>query len=192
MQRSQIRRSTPFRVVIHYHRKQAGSISTPYKQRRCPQLNDFSGVSMIDTKSIITSLLNDPDSGRYVIPGDPVAWMRAGVHNRRFYDQQRHEKFARGLHMTAQRKNRPTHLKALRLIIMFYMPMPRSWKSAKRELMNGKHVTTVPDNTNLAKFLEDVAVEVTLLRDDCLIASHLFDKIYDTNPRTEFILQEIE
>jgi Holliday junction resolvase RusA-like endonuclease len=147
---------------------------------------------MINTVSMITSLINDSSLNKYILPGSPMAWKRAGLCKSRFYDQQTHVKMAKGCEMNLQRNGAPTLMKPIRLIAMFYMPMPNSWSPKKRDLMRGKHCPTTPDNTNMMKLIEDIAVEVQIMRDDALIASHFYDKIYDDNPRTEFILQEIE
>lgn len=130
-------------------------------------------------------------SFRYLLKGDPTPWMRAGVSGARFYDQQRHIKLSTGFQLRDQHEARPAHLKALRLVAVFYMPMAQSWSSKKRDLMRGQYHFYTPDTSNLIKFIEDVSVEVGILRDDCLIASQIIDKIYDDNPRTEFIFQEL-
>jgi Holliday junction resolvase RusA-like endonuclease len=58
-------------------------------------------------------------------------------------------------------------------------------------LMRGRLHVSKPDLSNLLKFMEDLAVDIRILKDDCLIAETTCRKVYDDNPRTEFIFQEI-
>lgn len=169
----------------------AGDPNKPYWRQGCPQLNYFSGAYMIDTISIITSILNDPRSKKYVLQGDPTPWMRAGSQGRHFYDRQKQLKLCRGIELNAQNKDRPKITRAVRLVVMFYMPMAKSWKATKRDEMRGTWHVFTPDSSNLTKFIEDLSVDIALMHDDCLIASTLADKIYDDVPRTEFVLQEL-
>ena len=50
-----------------------------------------------------------------------------------------------------------------------------------------------PDLSNLIKLLEDAIVDTkVVLTDDRIISKIIAKKVYDDNPRTEFILRELE
>ena len=142
---------------------------------------------MIDTNEAKTY----PIFYKYTIEGDPIPWMRPRVKDRRFFDGQAQLKLIKGINLKNQLAERQPHISGLILTVIFYMPMPSSWSDKKRQQMVGKHHISRPDISNMIKFMEDLAVDVRILKDDCLIAEVVGRKIYDTNPRTEFIFQEI-
>ena len=128
---------------------------------------------------------------KYTISGDPIPWMRPRVKGRNFYDGQAQLKLIKGIDLRNQLGERDPYSTGLILIVIFYMPMPASWSARKRQEMSGKPHISRPDFSNMLKFMEDLAVDVRILRDDCLIAEVNGRKVYDENPRTEFIFQEI-
>lgn len=127
----------------------------------------------------------------YTLAGQPTPWMRAGKCGKRHYDQQKHTKMAKGIELMAQHGQLPTFTKPLRLVVVFYFPMPATMSEPKKALLRGTHHSNKPDGDNLEKFLLDLAKDCRIIRDDCIIASVIKDKLYSDNPRTEFVLMEL-
>lgn len=127
----------------------------------------------------------------YTLAGQPTPWMRAGKCGKRHYDQQKHTKLVKGIELMAQHGALPTFTKALRLIVVFYFPMPEKMSDKKKGTVRGTHHSNKPDADNLEKFLLDLAKDCRIIKDDCIIASVVKDKIYCDNPRTEFVLMEL-
>ncbi len=126
---------------------------------------------------------------KYVIPGNPIPWKRAGHANGTFYDQQKHQKLGTGLYISNQHGDRRPFEGPLCLTIVFYFPMPKSWRHKIDEMSATPHFIK-PDCDNAVKYVTDVATAITY-HDDCLISETHSYKAYDANPRTEFTLSEI-
>lgn len=126
---------------------------------------------------------------RYVIPGVPVAWKRpAGKVVR--YDSQRDLKLIWGIHLRNQHTG-PMFTGPIHLEVLFAMPIPQTYKEAKRQATHGKPYFRVPDTSNLLKLLEDAAESIAY-HNDCIIAKVTAEKKYDLNPRIEFTLTELK
>lgn len=126
---------------------------------------------------------------KYVIPGPPIPWKRAGHANGTFYDTQKHQKLQTGLYLSNQHALRSPFEGPLELTIVFYFPMPKSWRNKTKEMECTPHFIKA-DNDNLQKYVQDVASGI-LYHDDCLIAETHSYKTYSEVPRTEFTLSEI-
>ena len=74
----------------------------------------------------------------------------------------------------------------------FVMPIPKSFSKKKREdAISGKlKCTTKPDIDNLAKIID--GLNKIAWEDDSQIVSATFEKVYGEEPRTEFVIEEIE
>lgn len=119
---------------------------------------------------------------RYIIPGNPVALQRPRFNQgqKRPWDPQKKIKEQVALFIIAQNKSQPMYGGPLELNITFFMLHKKH---------KGHHVS-VPDLSNMIKFLEDVAQGI-LYENDSLIASIIARKVYDENPRTEFTIREL-
>ncbi len=126
---------------------------------------------------------------KYVIPGNPIPWKRAGHANGTFYDQQKHQKLGTGLYISNQHGDRSPFEGPLELTIVFYFPMPKSWRF-KAEEMEGTPHFIKPDSDNLQKYVLDTISGLTY-HDDCIVSEIHSYKAYSTNPRTEFTLSQI-
>lgn len=124
---------------------------------------------------------------RYVIPGNPIALMRARHGNGRVWDSQKQLKVCYGIELSSQHGTKRMYGGALLLDVVFYMEI-----MAKRSIdkFDGRYHVFKPDLSNLIKFVEDAATNI-LYNDDCTIVKINAKKIYDKNPRTEFSIIEL-
>lgn len=125
-------------------------------------------------------------SKSYSIKLTPIPWQRARLNGQRFFDGQTKEKVAFGLYLNQQHNDEPLFENPISLDIVFYMPMPKSIKDRK----NTPYHSTKPDLDNLCKFLLD-AIKDVLIADDKIICSIYAKKVYDKEPRTEFVITEV-
>jgi Holliday junction resolvase RusA-like endonuclease len=123
---------------------------------------------------------------RYIIPGDPVPLQRARTTpgQSRPWDPQKKIKLQFGHLISLQNKLKIFYEGPLELDIVFYMR--HSNKS-----LEGHYHTSVPDLSNMVKFIEDVAQGI-LYKNDCTICSITTRKIYSQQPRTEFTIRELK
>lgn len=133
-------------------------------------------------------------SPRYIVPGKPVSWARAGNTRGRFWDTQKKLKHAWEMIVLAQhvkyypggkKFQGPLHLEAY-----FFWPIPASLPQAKRAALDNRLLPTKPDKDNLEKFICDCLEAMHLVDNDCLFATGYQEKRYSLNPRTEFIIKE--
>lgn len=124
----------------------------------------------------------------YTIPGDPTPLMRhRHTKDGRTYDPQKHIKFAHGCMIKQQHGSLPYYEGPLRIQGICYMRIPKRPKPHQKP---GYWHIERPDTSNMQKHIEDVCTEI-LYKDDCLLASVVFEKIYDLNPRLEFSILEL-
>jgi Holliday junction resolvase RusA-like endonuclease len=123
----------------------------------------------------------------YLIPIKPISWKRCGLAGTTFYDTQVNDKIAFGLYLLKQHGSDPLFEKPLSLDVTFFMP--KALKSKKR----GDYHSSTPDLDNLIKLLLDAIVATkSIMTDDRIVSIIVAKKIYDVNPRTEFIIKELE
>lgn len=119
----------------------------------------------------------------YTLHGDPIALARARFGNAKVYDSQKQHKLICGLELRRQHGDFPLFTGPLQLTITFYMGIPQ-----KRKKLCGCYHACRPDTSNLIKFIEDVASNGILYKDDALIAVIQAQKVYSDEPRTEFTI----
>ena len=127
----------------------------------------------------------------YTIPLRPMPLQRARHcwKNLRPFDPQKQEKMAYGIYLQQQKPNIPPLTTPLRLDAFFYFKIPFS-HSKKAE--HDKYHVFKPDGSNLIKFLEDVAVDVGIMHDDCIIAITCYEKLWTyEEAKTIFTLTEL-
>ena len=79
---------------------------------------------------------------------------------------------------------------ALRVILRFGIPIPKSISKKKREQL--QYVTKKPDIDNLTKAVLDAINNAGLWEDDSQIASLQVKKIYSEEPRCLITIREVE
>ena len=131
-----------------------------------------------------------PYSKSYVILGDPTPLARPRMANYRVYDSQKHEKLCMSIEMERQHDQARFFVGALSLNVFFYFDVNKLAKKKRPEALQVGYRATIPDLSNLIKFVEDCATGI-LYADDCLIVSIHSIKKYDEVPRTEFTLTEL-
>jgi Holliday junction resolvase RusA-like endonuclease len=128
----------------------------------------------------------------YCIPGKPIPWQRPKVGRfGKSYDPQKEVKEEVGWIIKHQHGRLPLFKGSLSLEIVFYMPIPESWSTVKKQKFNAHYHISRPDFSNMLKFYEDVCQGI-LYHDDCLIATVTGSKIYDPEPRTVITIKEID
>lgn len=129
----------------------------------------------------------------YIIEGNPVVWARAGFNKNtlHYYDTQRDIKRYNRLLIENQHGDRPIFSGPLKLTISFFMPIPKKIISHKRSALEGKPHWVRPDSDNMLKYYFDMAQGV-LFNDDAQFASLSVEKVYSSNPRTVFIIEELK
>ena len=125
---------------------------------------------------------------KYVIKGEPVAWARAGINGKRFYDAQRHIKTAFGITIMSQHGSLPFYEGPIMLDISFVMPIPKRIKDPSS--WEGMPMKSKPDLSNLIKLIEDTGSGI-LYKDDAIIYKIVAKRVYGVVPRTEFTIKEV-
>lgn len=125
---------------------------------------------------------------KYVLSGDPIPLARARFsHTRRVYDPQKALKLVAQVTLENQHEG-PKFEGPLILDVTFFMHIPQ-YKRKKIKIGDPHYIK--PDLDNLLKMVCDYANSI-LYRDDCIIMECHARKLYDDNPRTEFILKTWE
>jgi Holliday junction resolvase RusA-like endonuclease len=123
---------------------------------------------------------------KYLIPLPPIAWKRAGLSGKHFYDQQAHDKIAWGLYLRQQHTS-PLFNRPVSMDVAFYLQAPH-----KNKYRNTQNLAVGnSDLDNYIKFLLDSMKEIVWV-DDKLLVSISAKKVYDNEPKTVFIITEIE
>lgn len=118
----------------------------------------------------------------YMIPGNPIAWKRAGINGKKFFDQQTQDKSAYRIVFESQHDAAPFDGPLL-FDITFFMKIPASLSPGQRARMHLTHHSIKPDASNLLKFIEDAATGI-LYFDDRQIAQVKLSKYWSLEPRT--------
>lgn len=132
----------------------------------------------------------DKDAPVYIIPENPSAWARAvPTRTHGMWDSQKKLKMWLGLYIIRTHGDRAQYKGPLLLDIQFNMPMnqrmlkdPDKWEGVRFE---GR-----PDFDNLTKLICDTCNDI-LYEDDKLITDAIINKVYSTQPRTQFRLIEL-
>jgi len=129
----------------------------------------------------------------YRIPLTPLPLQRARHcwRNLKPFDSQKEEKLAFGIYLQQQKPDIPPISKPIKLEAYFYFKIAESRKRQAIKENWDMHIFK-PDISNLIKFVEDVAVDVGILRDDCIICSELAEKHWTLDSSyTVFTLTEL-
>lgn len=124
---------------------------------------------------------------KYIIPGTPIPWKRAGLNGKKFYDAQANDKNNVALFMLQQHAKSPLFDGPLELVATFYIHIPE----AKRKLVKENDWQIEKgDFDNYCKFLADTMKDI-ILTDDKRICRAIIEKRYSKKPRTEFTIREL-
>lgn len=125
----------------------------------------------------------------YVIEGDPIPLARCRISRTTFrmYDSQKELKLISQITLQSQHNDRPLYEGPLLIDAHFYFKIPKSRKDIKPL----DYKTSTPDTDNLIKLICDICNNL-LFRDDAQVAKMLLTKQYDTYPRTEFTIIELD
>lgn len=118
----------------------------------------------------------------FKIPGAPIAWQRAGINrkNKTFYDPQYHIKNAMQIYLSHYEG--PLLSGPQFLIVIFYMPIPKTASKKEIERLRGTFHDKRPDGDNLEKWLNDTCqLSGNIFKDDACIAGVLRLKVWDEN-----------
>ncbi len=126
----------------------------------------------------------------YEIPGNPIPLKRHRHSGKKGYDPQKKEKEGLQWNIKMQIKGLfPAHT-AIKLVIEYHMPIPKSYSKRKaKECLQGPH-TKKPDLSNLLKFTED-SLNGIVWEDDSLISEIEARKFYSHTPKTVFKIENI-
>jgi Holliday junction resolvase RusA-like endonuclease len=82
---------------------------------------------------------------------------------------------------------------AIRMMLMVYVPVPKSAPKKKREqmLLGEIRPLTKPDNSNILKGVEDALNGVAYIDDKQICDHDGIHKFYSENPRIEVTLREV-
>ena len=127
---------------------------------------------------------------KFIIRGDPVAWKRPGQSRWGRYDTQKSIKEALGSIFRMGMENQPPLLGKIKLIAVFFMPIPKSLRKSDREgvATQGWH-TKRPDLDNLIKLILD-SMNGIVFKDDSQVCAIIAMKGYGEIPRTELTILE--
>lgn len=118
-----------------------------------------------------------------VIPGRPQgkATARSNPKSRRPYTPARTRSYEASIGRLAAvaMRGKPLLSGPLHLDLRAHFEIPKSWTKAKKQaaLVGGLFPTGRPDNTNIAKAVEDGCMQI-VFKDDAAIVSHNLSKVY--------------
>jgi len=126
---------------------------------------------------------------KYLISGNPVPLARCRVNfaQRKVWDSQRKYKVITGIEISRQHGNLPFFEGPLRVDVLFFMKRPQSLQARKA---TKKYHCYTPDCDNLLKQVLDILTGV-IFKDDCIVSFITAQKRYDSDPRTEIVVKEL-
>jgi len=124
----------------------------------------------------------------YILNGDPIPLARARYGNRRVWDCQKEVKLIAGISIANQHGNQPLFCGPVCLDVTFFIKLPHNTHKYNQKL--GDFHCFKPDLDNMVKFICDIANTV-IYKDDCIVSQISAKKVYDTEPRTQFIIREL-
>ena len=107
------------------------------------------------------------------------------------YNNSKYTNYKSAFLLKAKQQNKKFLTGALRLEVLFVMPIPKSWSKKKRLASVGQPHICKPDTDNLVKSMLD-ALEGTIYKNDSQICSISAKKVYGNNPRTIYIIEELK
>lgn len=127
------------------------------------------------------------ESKHYVVNVRPTPWKRPGLCKNKFYNTQSNDINAYRLFLEQQHGDSRPFSKAVEVTLTFYFHIPKQIKK-RTGIMYHK---TKPDIDNCIKLILDCCKPV-IWTDDCIVSKLVVLKVYDSNPRTEMTITELE
>ena len=127
----------------------------------------------------------------FIVPGEPVAFARAGSNGKRRYTPARQARYAEQVREAAERAmgGMPPLEGAVTLDVRAVYAVPKSWKPARKASAHYK--TSAPDVDNIVKLPKDAMTGV-VYRDDAQVALVIGDKIYGPYPSLTVVVYAAE
>ena len=125
---------------------------------------------------------------KYILKGDPVPLQRPRFGRRHVWDAQKAKRVIAGIELGYQHTGHSLFSKPIKVECIFYFKIP---KTRIKKLKPLTEYFFKPDIDNLIKYVLDAASKV-LYTDDCIVAEIYSKKLYDTVPRTEITIIELE
>lgn len=132
----------------------------------------------------------------YYLSGEPTPLMRHRFvrSTAAMYNPQSARKMVASIELAEQHRGKELFSGPIHIDVTFYMPIPKTNGVRKKpRIIPGAYHIFKPDLDNCIKWVGDVATGLgSLFKDDCIIAKITAQKIYDDNPRTEFVVVELK
>ena len=132
--------------------------------------------------------------GRYVIPGEPVAWSSHRGFGKKSFSPHYKQKEAAQWFLRNQHGDKPLFKGPLSVHFYFEMPIPKTMpKKIQKLIDSGERIFHVrrKDRSNCIKFAEDCLTGVIIM-DDNIICDGRAQKYYSRNPQTIIHIYELE
>jgi Holliday junction resolvase RusA-like endonuclease len=135
--------------------------------------------------------MNSKRRGIYTVIGDPIPLFRAkpNYHSRVMFDSQKNLRMYWRCLLEKMHGRKAQYSGPLRLEVIAFIELPAT-KKKRADLLNSYHQSP-PDSSNILKWVEDCAQEV-LFKNDCAIADSRCIKVWTNNPKTIFIITELD
>jgi Holliday junction resolvase RusA-like endonuclease len=127
----------------------------------------------------------------FTIPGEPIAFARAGANGKRRYTPPKQASFMAAVKLFASRAmgGWPPMQGPVEMTVEAIYLAPASWSKTKRELVFWK--TSKPDGDNLAKLVSDAINEIVFV-DDAQIARLSVSKHYGERSEIAVVVRSME
>ena len=127
----------------------------------------------------------------YTIQGPPIPWSAPQRSGNFFYSPRSVQKAKKAWEVRLM--GTKTFKGPIKLIITFYMPIPKSTPKKLREKLVGDTIPHIkkPDISNLEKFFLDVLEVAEVYKNDSQVYEMQAKKLYSDNPRTVVVVEEI-
>lgn len=125
---------------------------------------------------------------KIIIEGRPIAWARAGISKKRFFDRQSKERQSFQWKLKSAFNKGPTKA-PISLSCVFSFALPKSSSKAKRKALLGTFHVGRPDVDNLAKFVNDAAQGI-LWGDDSQVVLLTVEKVWAEEDKTTICFKE--
>ena len=128
----------------------------------------------------------------FVVPGEPIAWARAGSKGARRFTPSKQKNFMAVLAMYARlamRGKQPLD-GPVELVVVAVYEWPKTWSQKKRLAPGAAWKTSKPDADNIGKLISD-SLNCLAYRDDALVARMEIQMIYGERAETRVMLKPL-
>lgn len=125
----------------------------------------------------------------YLINISPISWKKIDKFNHSFYGEGLKDRNSFEIHLQNIHGDDPKFTTPIKVEATFFMPIPKAIGRRKKYAWH----TGLPEIDALQKFLiESINKSKIIWADDRLVSSLSSVKVYDKNPRTHFVISELE